>query len=327
MSAAAPLVRVLRSGLEESVHTGHVAVCDPEGRLLAAVGDPHHAVFARSSMKPLQAAVALRRIDVPLADDLVAIVCASHNAEPVHVRAVRRVLRAGGLTEAALRCPLALPVRTEDARRVGRSRRVFHDCSGKHAGMILAAASAGWVRERYLEPDHQLQREILRAVRSATGVERPAIGVDGCGVPVHGVPLSAMATLYARLARPERLGVLGPTARRATLAMHSHPHLVAGTGRTDTLLMSAAPGIVSKGGAEALHCAAILEAGVGVAVKVADGGERASGPALVHALALLGAVPPDRSEDLARLVRRPVLGGGRPVGELVAGFRLRRPRA
>jgi L-asparaginase II len=91
--------------------------------------------------------------------------------------------------------------------------------------------------------------------------------------------------------------------------------------------MSAAPGIVSKGGAEALHCAAILEAGVGVAVKVADGGERASGPALVHALALLGAVPPDRSEDLARLVRRPVLGGGRPVGELVAGFRLRRPRA
>ena len=326
MSVPAPLVRVVRSGLEESVHHGHVAVCDVDGRILAAVGDPRRRVFARSSMKPLQAAVSLRRIDDPIAKDLVAIACASHNGEPDHVRAVRRLLRAGGLTEAAIRCPPALPSRGEDARRVGRPRRVFHNCSGKHAAMVVAAEAAGWGHQGYEGPTHPLQHEVLRAVRRATGIERPEIGVDGCGVPVHGLPLSAMATLFARLARPELLGPLAATAARAVAAMVAHPYLVAGRGRTDTLLMSAAPGVVSKGGAEALHCAAILDTGVGVAVKVADGGERASGPALVRALALLGALAPEQLEILGSLVRRPVMGGGRPVGEMVAEFRLRRPR-
>jgi L-asparaginase II len=326
VSAPAPLVRVLRSGLEESVHTGHVAVCDAEGRLLARVGDPDRTVFARSSMKPLQAAVSLRWIEVPVGEDLVAIACASHNAEPVHVRAVRRLLRTGGMAESALRCPAALPSRPEDARRVARPRPVFHNCSGKHAAMVVAASSAGWGREGYLDPSHPLQRAVLRAVRRATGVERPAIGVDGCGVPVHGVPLRAMATLFARLGRPARLGGLARTAARAVGAMAAHPYLVAGDRRTDTLLMTAAPRIVSKAGAEALHCAVVLDAGIGVAVKVADGGERASGPALVRALDLLGALTQDQVEALAPLLRRPVLGGGRRVGEMVADFRLRRPR-
>jgi len=326
VAAAVPLVRVVRSGLEESVHAGHVAVCDARGRILAAAGDPHRMVFARSSMKPLQAAVSLRGIDAELGDDLVAVMCASHNAEPEHVRAVRRLLRAGGLTEAALRCPPALPSRPEDARWVRGPRRVFHNCSGKHAGMVVAARAAGWRHEGYLEPGHPLQRRVLRAVRRGTGVERPVIGVDGCGVPVHGVPLAAMATLFARLAGPDRLGVLGPTARRAVEAMRACPHLVAGQWRTDTALISAAAGVVSKGGAEGLRCAAILEPGLGVAVKIADGAERASGPALIRALELLGALPPDALELLRPLARRPVLGGGRPVGEMIADFRLRRPR-
>jgi L-asparaginase II len=138
------------------------------------------------------------------------------------------------------------------------------------------------------------------------------------------MPLSAMATLYARLARPDRLGGLAGTVRRATSAMREHPFLVAGTGRTDTALMRAAPDVVSKGGAEALHCAAVLDLGLGIAVKVADGGDRATGPALLRALALLGALDDGRLRALDRYARRPVLGGGRPVGELQAVLRLRR---
>jgi L-asparaginase II len=326
MPPPAPLVHVVRSGLEESVHLGHVAVCDADGRLLAELGDPHRMVFARSSIKPLQAAVSLRRIAGPVPDELVAIMCASHNGEPVHVRTVRRLLRYGGLAESALRCPPAFPTAPEDARWAGRPRRVFHNCSGKHAGMVCAATRAGWGHEGYLELSHPLQREILRAVRRGTGVERPVIGVDGCGVPVHGVPLSAMATLFARLARPERLGPYARTAATAVDSMRAHPYLVAGRGRTDTLVMAEVPGVVVKVGAEALHCAAVLDEGIGVAVRIHDGGERASGPALVQALALLGAVSDGQLERLSRIARRPVLGGGRPVGELVADFRLRRHR-
>src|SRR3990172_3598892 len=109
MLSAVPLVRVVRSGLVESVHAGHVAVCDARGRLLAALGDPHRIVFSRSAMKPLQAAVSLRRMGEELPLDLVAIMCASHNGEGEHVRAVRRLLRRGGVPVSALGCPSDLP--------------------------------------------------------------------------------------------------------------------------------------------------------------------------------------------------------------------------
>jgi L-asparaginase II len=322
-----PLARIVRSGLEESVHLGSVAVCDADGRLLASAGDPDRLVFARSSMKPLQATVSFSRIDDDLPSDLVAIGCASHNAEPDHVRAVRRLLRDGGLSPSDLRTPPDVPARHEDAREVARARPIFHNCSGKHAAMVRACAARGWPLETYREPGHPLQRAVRTAVVAATDVEHPEIGVDGCGVPVFGLPLRAMATLFARLARPERLGRLAPTAARAVTAMREHPHLVAGTGRTDTALMRAVPGVVSKGGAEALFCAAILDQGVGVAVKVADGGDRAAGPAMIHALEILGAVDATALEALGPVARRPVLGGGRPVGEIEVAFSLRRPRS
>jgi L-asparaginase II len=327
MPSAAPLVRVVRSGLEESVHAGHVAVCDADGRLLASLGDPDRLVFARSSMKPLQAAVSLRRIADGLPDDLVAIACASHNGEPEHARAVRRLLRAGDARESALGCPPAFPSRRSDAARASGPRRIFHNCSGKHAGMLAAARAAGAPLETYLDAAHPLQREITGAIRRATGVDRPPIGIDGCGLPVHGLPLRAMATLYARLARPARLGPLHATAERCVAAMRAHPFLVAGTGRLDTALMPAVPGVVSKGGAEALACAAILADGVGVAVKIDDGGDRAAGPALVRALSLLGAIDGDGDAALEAIARPAVLGGGRPVGALEASFRLRRARS
>jgi L-asparaginase II len=326
VASAVELVRVIRSGLVESVHAGHVAVCDASGRLLASVGDPHRVVYSRSSMKPLQAAVSLGRMGEPPPPELVAVMCASHNGEPIHVAAVRRLLRCAGVPASALGCPPALPASGGQARPV-RPRPIFHNCSGKHAGMLAACRASGWDLGSYLDPRHPLQRAVLRAVRRGTGVERPVIGVDGCGAPVHGLPLSAMATLFARLARPERLGPEAPGAALATAAMRLHPYLVAGRGRSDTLLLSEVPGVVSKVGAEALHCAALLAEGVGVAVRIHDGGERAAAPALIHALVQLGVVTEAQLERLAPVARRPVLGGGRPVGELVADFRLRRHHA
>ena len=229
MPPAAPLVRVIRSGLEESVHAGHVAVCDEEGRLLGGIGDPHHPLFARSSMKPLQAAVSLGRMDGELpAQDLVAVMCGSHNGEPVHVRTVQALLKAGAVAENRLGCPADLPRRTEARMQVDRRRPIYHNCSGKHAGMLVACARADLELATYLQPTHPLQREITREVGRATGVEPSVVGVDGCGAPFHGLPLSGLATLFARLVRPERLGPLAAPAEIAVSAMHPHPSLVAG---------------------------------------------------------------------------------------------------
>ncbi|HEX5950383.1 MAG TPA: asparaginase [Actinomycetota bacterium] len=323
MPSAEPIVRVVRSGLEESVHLGHVAVADARGRLVARLGDPFHTVFLRSATKPVQAAVSLSLLDDELPERLVAALCGSHNGEPVHVAAVRAVLRRAGLGVSALRCPPALPLERSAMLEAGRPRRVFHNCSAKHAGMAAASARAGLDVATYPEPSHPLQRRVLRAVRHGTGVERPRIGVDGCGVPVHGVPLAAAATMYARFLAAERFGRLGPSVERAVDAMRAEPYLVAGRERTDTAVMAEVPGLVVKVGAEALHCAAVPALGLGVAVKVADGGERASGPALIHALRLLGAIQDAQVQRLGRHARRPVTGGGRPVGEVVPAFSLR----
>ncbi len=324
MPAAEPLVRVVRSGLEESIHLGHVAVCDARGRLRAWLGDPDRPVFLRSAAKPLQAAVCLSLIGEDLPDREIAVMAGSHNGEPVHVAAVRALLRRAGLGVSALRCPPALPLDERAMLAAGARRRIHHNCSGKHAGILLACARAELDARTYPERRHPLQRRILRAVGWATDLERIPVGVDGCGVPVHGVPLRAAATLYARLLEPDRsFGRLAPHILRVTEAMRAAPYLVAGRGRTDTVLMRQVPGLVVKVGAEALHCAAVPELGLGVAVKVADGGERASGPALVHVLRELGVVGEDEVARLGRVARRAVLGGGRPVGELVPAFSLR----
>jgi L-asparaginase II len=320
------LVRVVRNGLQESEHEVHVAVADERGRLVGRAGDPARRVFARSSMKPIQAAVSLSQMGDEtartLTDRHVALMCASHNGESVHVRVVRGLLAVAGLNESALRNPPGWPLDREAARRAREPSRIRHNCSGKHAGMVVATASAGWRLETYLRPSHPLQRRVLAAVRSSSGLEAIDVGVDGCGVPVFGMPLSALATIFARLARPGRLGELEPHASRGVAAMRAHPYLVAGRKREDSAIMQAVPGLVVKTGAEAVICAADAASGLGVAVKVADGGERAAPPALLRALELLGAVSSSHMRELDRFARPWVTGGGSRVGELVADVRL-----
>lgn len=317
---AVPLVRVVRSGFEEAVHLGSVAVADADGRLQAGAGDPHGVTFARSSMKPLQAAVSLTLAGLDLEDEEVAVMCASHNGEPRHLERVRSILERAGLGFESLRTPPSWPLDQDSAAVVEAPRPEYHNCSGKHAGMLLACVRRGFDLENYREPEHPLQAAVLEAVRAAAGDPR-AVGVDGCGVPVHALPLSSMAAMYARLVTTDTV----PGGDRAVAAMRVAPYLVAGRDRLCTTLMEAVPDVVVKVGAEGLVCAGVVGRDIGVAVKVQDGAARAAEPALVRALALLGVVPDPDAPEVARFARPPVLGGGRAVGELVADFDLPTP--
>lgn len=296
---------------------GSVAVADADGKLLASAGDPGRVAFARSSMKPFQATVSLGFIDDALEDREVAIMCASHNGEPVHLDAVRSLLVRAGLDVDALRCPPSRPLDEESALAVPVPLPEYHNCSGKHAGMLLASVRADFPSGSYLEPDHPLQQAVLAAVTRAAGEEPAAIGVDGCGVPVHALPLAAMATLYARL-------VSGAVERgdAAVAAMRSAPYVVGGRNRVCTAVMEVGE-VILKVGAEGLVCAGIPAKGIGVAIKIEDGNPRALDPAIVHALRLLDAIPDDPS--LEPFARPPVKGGGRPVGSLEPVFDLARP--
>ncbi len=316
------LVQVIRSGIEESSHELDVAVSDVEGNLRAWAGDPSRIIFARSCMKPLQAAVSLSFADVDLSPTEIAVMSSSHNAEPVHVAAVRSLLAKAGVPESALQCPTKWPWDLETAFSQSEPRRISSDCSGKHAGMLAACQGQGWDLRAYRDPDHPLQKAILQAVLHVTGLNEAHIGLDGCGVPVHGVPLRAMARMYASLSQPALWDRLQAIVSAVGRAMTAEPYMVGGRNRVDTALMRVRPRLVVKEGAEGLLCAGVLDRGLGVALKVRDGSWRAYGPGLIRVLELLGALNADALSALSDVGNPPVLGGDRRVGDFRASFHL-----
>ena len=325
-------VRCLRGGVVESVHRIHVAVVDPDGQRVAEAGDPERKAFYRSGAKPLQA---LPLVEEGVADSLgmseadLAVCCASHNAEAEHLAAVRSVLEKADRTPEDLECGPHPPLRKEVAESLLREGREFtalhNNCSGKHAGMLALAAVKGWPVRGYVSEDHPVQRRMLDEV--ARWTERPAseigTGTDGCGVLSFAVPLSTMAVVFARLARAAADGEEGPA--RIVAAMTGHPFLVAGTDRLDTAVMEeAGEALFVKTGAEGVHCAGLPGRGLGVALKVEDGGRRASDPALVRVLEELEVLTPEEAEALSAY-RRPSVRNtrGETVGSIRAEFGLR----
>lgn len=308
------LVRVIRSGFHEGSHYGAVVVIDADGSVQHARGPVDAPVFPRSSSKPFQA-VAMLAAGAELAGADLALSSASHSGEPMHTDRVTHLLTRAGLTEDDLGCPVALPMyeptRNEVIRAGGTPRRLYMNCSGKHAGMLTACVAQGWDTASYLDPAHPLQVSVSDQITRLAGEAPAAVGVDGCGAPLFAISLTALARGFGR-ANAATSGF----EQTVTEAMRSHPEMVGGTGREDTLLMQAHPGLLVKGGAEGVHCAALPD-GRTVAVKVTDGGDRARMPVLVAGLRLLGL----DSTLLDQLGTGVVLGGGRQVGtaELAPG--------
>src|SRR6266508_980826 len=252
------LAEVERSGFVESRHLGAVAVAGPDGELLAAVGDPDLVVYPRSCSKPFQA-LAVRGLGVErelgLGQLALAGACGSHDGEPDHVASVRKVLAAAGLEESALRCPPALPSNREARRAAEAPAAVYHNCSGKHAYMLAGAVARGWEIERYIEPEHPLQAVVSDTVADFAGAAIEHVGVDGCGVPVHVLPLRALATAYARIGHRAAAG--GGPAAALVEAARRHPVMVSGTGELDTRLLEVTGGRgLGEAGAEGASAAA-----------------------------------------------------------------------
>ncbi len=308
-----PLIELERSGVVESVHTGHLLVLAPDGSIRHAAGEPDQPIFARSSLKPLQA-VGLLRAGTDLGPAELALAASSHSGSPQHQQLIADELRAAGLTEDDLECPPDLPLGEAERRAhlmAGRAEtRLAMNCSGKHAGMLLACLHNGWPVSGYLAPSHPLQQLLAATVAELTGGSIPATGVDGCGAPLFATTLTGLARSFSRIATG------AAELRRVAEAMRAHPDLVGGTGRVATRLMQAVPGLIAKDGAEGVFAAALPDGGA-VAVKIDDGAARAAELAVVAGLRQLG-VPAATLDELATT---PVLGGGRPVGTLrpVAG--------
>ncbi|HEY9284569.1 MAG TPA: asparaginase [Pyrinomonadaceae bacterium] len=338
----APLVEVWRGSIVESRHRGHVAAVDGDGRLVARLGQPGTVTFLRSSAKPHQtiplvAAGAADRFG--LTPPEIAVACGSHSGETLHEQTVAGMLRKIGLDESALKCGAHEPFDRETAlemRRRGEPPRVLqNNCSGKHTGMLALALHLGAPAETYDHPDNPVQQLILDTVArfSGLGVDQVVRGTDGCGVPVFGMPVRAMALMYARLVAPDA-GLDEQSAmacRRVVAAMTGSPALVGGTRqRLDTEMMRATSGrIISKIGAEGVYTVGVLPSprwprGLGLALKIEDGEDRRARPTVVvESLRQLGALEPDALEALRPYSSFPIRNHrGDRVGEVRANFEL-----
>jgi L-asparaginase II len=336
------LVEVTRGGITESRHRGHIVAVDAAGRIVAFLGAPETVTFLRSSAKPHQA---IPLVESGAADHFgfteaeIALACASHSGEPLHTQLAAQMLKKIDLTVADLKCgphePFS-PVVAEDLRARGESPSALHNnCSGKHAGMLALAKFLGAPTETYDRPENPVQLRVAETISrfSDIATEDIAVGIDGCGVPVFGVTMKAMALMYARLVAPpkEFSGSTRAACKRIVAAMTAYPELIGGTkDRLDTEMMRATKtALVSKVGAEGVYTAGVLPGetwpqGLGLALKIEDGDDQRARPIVaIESLQQLGVLTEEAREALAKYAFFPICNRlDEVVGEVHAAFRL-----
>ena len=319
-------VVVTRGGLVESRHRVHAAAVPADGTLTAHAGDAGLVTFWRSCAKPFQVMPFVRHGGLEHfgwgAEEL-ALACGSHGGEPEHVAIAGRMLARLDLEEGDLACGVHEPLARRGAQLARDAKapitRLHNNCSGKHAAMLARARLAGWPTAGYERADHPVQREVREEI--AAWAERSAlsipVAVDGCGVSVFALPLSAMALAYAKFGRDLANG--SEPAARIGRAMREHPFLIGGTERFDTVLIEETGGsVISKVGAEGVHTVMVPDRGLGIAIKAEDGAMRAQYPAVLAALQQLGVLSMTLSPRLADIGRRPIKNTrGEVVGDIV----------
>lgn len=339
-----PLVEVIRGSLTESRHRGHIAAVEPPANMVAQLGTPEVVTYLRSSAKPYQtipliASGAADRYGFTPAE--IALACASHSGEEIHVKIVKSMLQKVGLPPSALKCGTHEPFSHEVSRKLrvsGKEPDVLqNNCSGKHAGMLALALHLGAPTETYDRPEHPVQLAIAGTVSafSDTPVEELTTAIDGCGVPVFAVSVKAMALMYLRLVAPpsDFDETTHKACERVVAAMIRYPELIGGTkGRLDTEIIRAGKErLISKVGAEGVYTLGVLPCaewprGLGFALKIEDGDDHRARPTVVtESLRQLGILKDKALEAVAPYSFFHVRNHRRePVGEVRAAFELKR---
>jgi len=319
MSSPVVVAEIVRSGFVEGHHYGSVVALDAAGEVEWSVGMVDEQLLPRSCNKPIQA-LAMVRAGLSLPPELLALACASHSGEPFHLEGVRRILAGVGLDETSLQTPPDYPAddaaRDQVVRAGGDKTSLQMNCSGKHAAMLATCLLNGWSIEDYLDPEHPLQMAIAATFAELTGEPIKVVAVDGCGAPLLSTSLIGLARAFRALA----VATSGPEKLIAD-AIRSHPAYVSGTSRDELALLTAIPGSIGKAGAESCYAVALAD-GRAFALKTDDGAPRVRPVLMAAALERSGVLALEGVDAVA--VRRtgelPLLGGGKPVGEIRASF-------
>lgn len=283
-------VHLLREGILESSHQVEATVCDKKGRVLLIAGNSESSAFIRSALKPFQALAVTTTGTLQkygLSDRDLAIICSSHQGKIEQARQAFNILWRADVDPHALQCPLP----------VGKNNRLEHNCSGKHAGILAVCQNLELPFHKYMKQSHPVQQLILKQLSELLGMPGAELlgAQDDCGMPTYQMELQQMAHLYAQLAAGTSLDL-----ERITRAMTYYPRMIGGDGAFDTELMRLSEGeLVSKSGAEGIQCIGRIGEGMGLAIKVKDGGRRAKYASAIHLLKQMGWITPAISEMLS----------------------------
>ena len=299
------LAEITRSGVVESVHTGHLVMLNSDGSVHLTKGDPTQLTYPRSTIKSIQTS-AMIRSGLKLEPRLLALVSASHSGAAIHQEGALEILATVGLGEKDLQNAKDKPLGQEERRAWGNQEptRLAMNCSGKHSGMLATCVAAGWPTANYLDPAHPLQVAIKKELENLAGEEVSLTSADGCGAPLFLFSLHGLA----RAMRAITIST-DPIHQSVVQACRDFPEMVAGEKRLTTRLMREIPGLFMKEGAEGVEVATLAD-GRSIVFKVSDGSERPFETLMVAALAEFGITVKDTTE--------PVYGGSEVIGSIRA---------
>ena len=326
------LVREYRSDLLECVHSGHIVIVGENGDLKGYAGDPEFVSFTRSAAKPLQAIPGIRAgimEHYALTPAEIALMTASHRGESYHISTLESISAKVGIDERNMICATSYPLdyssREQAIRGLGK-RKFYHNCAGKHMGILSYSKLKGLPLEEYSQPEQSVQQEIIDTIAYMADVapESIGLGTDGCGLPVFALPLKSLATAYLKLACPDLIDD-EPTRTAVTTittAMNAHPEMVSGHGRLDTILLED-DNIIAKGGFKGVYCFGLRRERLGIAFKILDGSEEEWGLIVQSILNQLGYIGESTLEKLRTAFSGAIYNdGGTRVGHADTEFRL-----
>jgi len=329
------LVEVIRSGIVESVHFGDIAVVNKNGGLLYYAGNPEQICFFRSSAKPLILLSHLLKnihghFNLTLRE--LAIMASSHSGGSSHIEVLSGIAKKLGVRESDLTCGVREPFGEKERYelyKTGKEPGQFHNnCSGKHLGNIAACKAAGYSWDSVSDPSHHVQLDVKALISDFCGLPAGSIhvGVDGCGVPVFGVPLKNMALAYSRIFDTDFMnGKYAYVQELLRRAVTQNPDMIASDDRIDTQLNRLTGGDhFGKMGSDGVFCVHIHSKGIGMALKILDGSIRAVAPAVIETLVQIKTLPPGAAEKLEDFHYPPVkTWSGRIIGSINPVFTLK----
>ena len=304
-SAGQTLAEITRSGVVESVHTGHLVILNSDGSVHLTKGDPTQLTYPRSTIKSIQTS-AMIRSGLKLEPRLLALVSAIHSGAEMHQKGALEILASVGLGEKELQNAKDKPLGETERRAWGSQEptRLAMNCSGKHAGMLATCVAAGWPTANYLDPAHPLQVAIKKELENLAGEEVALTSADGCGAPLFLISLHGLA----RAMRAITIST-DPIHQSVVQACRDFPEMVAGENRLTTRLMREVPGLFMKEGAEGVEVATLAD-GRTIVFKVSDGSIRPFETLMVAALAEFGINVEDKTER--------IYGGSEAIGSIRA---------